>query len=495
MALSDVLKVAMTEFEAVGHSTSLQPVLVLLASLRPSPELPPSLSECISGIRVHVERVSHCSDVLLSRMAASALAALHPTASAANAWFSYVTRACAAIAHRHAGALKPQTVASLAVSRHVTLGHICIAKALLDAHACSSNAGELWSCVLPPSATLSQALLHALAVASPSEAERWCLMLQSLSKFVNTSAASTSSSLLSAQAAATSSFLSEAASALTERCCAPPTGNLASHSIAACVFGARAISFSLNHASQVNVRRILCGSERSTSLLSSADVCIRRAVLKHCFGSGHGAAAALPLLELLELLVQHLPNETAPPLQRKCLKRVAEVLHCIVRGRVDKKQRPHDDALIQPDPDRVSAAVASVMRHVSGVISQALQHKHASCLPGCVSGNRITLSEKNIQALVCAAAAAAAAAATDVRQPLQAMDGVFQHFFDAVTGSIALSDHPDVAEACAAAVGASAVMQHDVWAGKFSGCLLALVQVYERHCAAKRIFSRPLPVR
>ncbi len=476
LALSDVLKVAMIEFEDVGHSTSLQPVLVLLASLRPSPDLPPKLYECISGLRTHVERVTRCSDVLLSRMAANALATLQPTASAAAAWLSYISRACAAIAQRHLKATKPEPLESPAVSRHVTLGYICTATALLDAHVCSSNVCESWCRILPPSATLSQALLHALAVSSPSEAERLCLMLQSMSKFLNAISSTLSSSTTAVQAAGTAAFLSEAAHILTRRCCTPQTCARVSHSIAACVYNGRAISFCLTHASLTDLHQLLVGSSDVPSLLQSDDVSVRRAVLKHCFAVQRAAAAGFPLLDLLELLVRHLPNEMAPPLQRKCLKRVAEVLQSVTCEHICRRQQQahgHDDS--RSVLDRLHISVTSVMHHVSTLISQALQHKATPSIPVPTSGGRATLSEKTIQAVVYAAAAAAAAA--NFHRLVDEANCIYQPLFIIVTGSITLSDHPDVAEACAAAVGASGVMQHEEWAAKFSSCLLGLLQV------------------
>ncbi len=482
-ALADVLKIAMVEFEEVGHSTSLQPVLVLLASLRPSPDLPPKLSECISGVRVHVERVTRCSDVLLSRMAASALAALHPTASAAAAWLSYITRAFAAIAQRHMHALHPATAVPSAPSRHVTLGYICTATALLDAHVCSSHAAESWCSILHLSSKLSGLALHALAVASPSESERLCLMLRSLSNFVDFTTTFSSSSSSSyapsegaaAAAAAISTFLSTAAHVLTERCCTNQLSTLASHSIAACVHNGRAIPFCLKHATLDDVRRILAGCSGSASLLRSSDVTVRRAVLKHCFDAKRGAASGFPVIELLELLVQHLPNESAPPLQRKCLKRLAEVMRIVSSGcflQQQQQQQP-DDGGSSSEPDRLSAAVAEIMSYVSTLVSKAVKNV-APVSSLSAYGTPMTLSEKTIQAVVCAAAAAAAAI---THKPDDETNGAFQQLLDVVTGSMLLSNHPDVAEACAAAVGVSGVMQHDAWAAKFSGCLLGLIQV------------------
>jgi hypothetical protein len=492
-ALADLLAATMTEFEDVGHSTSLQPVLVLLASLRPSPDLPPRLSHCITSLRQHVDRVTRCSDVLLSRMAASALATLQPTASAAAAWVSYVTHACNAIAQRHSLAVTRTSTLAPSPSRHVTLGHICTATAILDAHATSSTLADSWWSILPPSATLSSALLHALAVASPSEAERLCLMLQSLSKFVDTAAAASSasspSSAAAEAAAETSAFLSAAAHVITERCCTPQPSALVSHSIAACVFSGRAISFCLKRACLSDVRLILAGRSDSggqghwPSLMKSEDSAVRRAVLKHCFESSGGARATVPSLELLELLVEHLPNESAPPLQRKCLKRLAEILQSVVRELGAPQQRHLPAQVADSNFARLRVAVAEVMRFVCAFISNAVKHSApastSEAQPATLAANAQsspTLSEKSIQAAV-GAAAAAASAATTACSPAADIEFIFQNLFHVVTGSIVLSDHPDVAEACAAAVASSGVMRHDVWAAKFSSCLLGLIQV------------------
>jgi hypothetical protein len=136
------------------------------------------------------------------------------------------------------------------------------------------------------------------------------------------------------------------------------------------------------------------------------------------------------------------------------------------------------------------------MSHVSSLISNAVTHASPSASqlipssitpPPCNVSQR-TLSEKSIQAAVGAAAAAASVART-IKLNAAESDSIFQHLFDAVNGSIVLSDHPDVAEACAAAVGASGVMRHNVWAAKFSICLLGLLQVSRwRRCTIADMF-------
>jgi hypothetical protein len=234
----------------------------------------------------------------------------------------------------------------------------------------------------------------------------------------------------------------------------------------------------LKHATLDDIRRILAGCSGCASLLLSSDVTVRRAVLKHCFDAKRGAASGFPLLELLELLVRHLPNESAPPLQRKCLKRLAEVMPVVSSGRFlqqqqQQQQQQPDDGGRSSEPDRLSAVVAEIMRYVGTLVSKAVEDV-AAVSSLSAYGAPMTLSEKTIQAAVCAAAAAAAAI---THKPDDETNGTFQQLLDVVTGSILLSNHPDVAEACAAAVGVSGVMQHDVWAARFSSCLLGLIQV------------------
>jgi hypothetical protein len=217
-------------------------------------------------------------------------------------------------------------------SRHVTLGYVCTATTLLDAHVCSSHAAESWCSVLLPYPKLSGLVLYALAVASPSESERLCLMLRSLSDFVDftmtlSTPSSSPSEAATAAAAATSAFLSTAAHVLTERCCTNQLSTLASLSIAACVYNGKAISFCLKHATLDDIRRILAGCSGCASLLLSSDVMVRHAVLKHCF------------------------DATAPPLQRKCLKRLAEVMRVVSSGRFLQQQQQQQ----QPDDGGTSA--------------------------------------------------------------------------------------------------------------------------------------------
>jgi hypothetical protein len=334
---------------------------------------------------------------------------------------------------------------------------------------------------MPPPASLSAAVLHALEVASPSEAERLCLMMQSWAVFVNT-ASLKHLAPGSESSAAASSFLSAAASIITKRCCAHQSSALISHSIAASVFSGRAISFCLKHAILHDVRLILAGNiskEKTGScvcLLKSGDVSVRRAVLKHCVDV-IGARISFPPMELLELLVEYLPGETSPPLQRKCFKRVAEILQHIARDRRHQQQQQQlTDDTGRSALGQLHAAVTAVMGQASAFISKAVQHNALLSSSSSTLLTQSTLSEKSIQAAVSAASAAASAALT-LRLPAAEADTMFQLLFDAVSGSIALSDHPDVAEACASAVGASGVMRHSVWAARFSSCLLGLLQV------------------
>jgi hypothetical protein len=200
-------------------------------------------------------------------------------------------------------------------------------------------------------------------------------------------------------------------------------------------------------------------------------------------------------MELLHLLIRHLSEETVPPLHRKCFNRVAEVFQSIASGRHGQQQQQQQQQQ-QPVHDtecyleQLRFAVAEVMSHISSLISNAVTYVSpassqlipSSATPPLSNISQRTLSEKSIQAAVGAAAAAASVALT-IKMDAAACDSIFQHLFDAVNGSILLSDHPDVAEACAAAVGASGVMQHNVWAAKFSSCLLGLLQVsrWRRH--------------
>lgn len=217
--------------------------------------------------------------------------------------------------------------------------------------------------------------------------------------------------------------------------------------------------------------------------MKSGDSAVRRAVLKHCFESSGGARARVPSLELLELLVEHLPNESAPPLQRKCLKRLAEILQSVVREFDAPQQRHLPAEVVDSNFARLRVAVSEVMSFVCAFISSAVRHSASpstsAAQPSTLAAaaqSSPTLSEKSIQAAV-GAAAAAASAATTACSPAADVEFIFQNLFHVVTGSIVLSDHPDVAEACAAAVASSGVMRHDVWAAKFSSCLLGLIQV------------------
>jgi hypothetical protein len=251
----------------------------------------------------------------------------------------------------------------------------------------------------------------------------------------------------------------------------------------------------LKHGALSDVRAILTGGTSSASLLKSGDVSVRRAVLKHCVDV-IGARTNFSPIELLQLLIRHLSEETAPPLHRKCLNRVAEVFQSIALGRHGQQQQQQPVHDTECNHEQLRCAVAEVMSHVSSLISNAVTHASPSASqlipssitpPPCNVSQR-TLSEKSIQAAVGAAAAAASVALTITLNAAES-DSIFQHLFDAVNGSIVLSDHPDVAEACAAAVGASGVMRHNVWAAKFSICLLGLLQVSRwRRCTIADMF-------
>jgi hypothetical protein len=122
----------------------------------------------------------------------------------------------------------------------------------------------------------------------------------------------------------------------------------------------------------------------------------------------------------------------------------------------------------------LGALASRVLVYACNMISTAAATASSPTTPP--SPSRTAISDKTLQAAVAAAAASALVAAT-VQSPEFDVSEAFGQLLDIVSACTAISDHPDVAEACACAVRDSTVMQHDAWAAKYSSCLLGLIQV------------------